>query len=274
MSPGVGPGKVRARRGRDPAPVRPELVEGPLEGEVDPSQCPSLPTLRVQSLPQALPSRSDPACHLPLPRTPPIPYPTPMSTHTRLQPWTDAFDFVLLQIESRAWRPPSQLRIRNPKTNPRPICAHIRFPSHRRGASAPPVSTAPVGATLVVARPQSGGHWGMRPHACWLFPTPLFSAHFPICDSPHGCSALPPPRGLSLSAPATQTPRPRHNPKLHPHSNGHSIDAIPSCARFAPRSTPFKLQPRGRGTQARAAEKKRVPQFQSTQTQADRRAES
>ena len=54
----------------------------------------------------------------------------------------------------------------------------------------------------------------------WLFRAPPSAAFVPIC------------------APTTQTPRARHNPKLHPNSNAHSIDAIPSCPDLSRTSIP------------------------------------
>ena len=46
------------------------------------------------------------------------------------------------------------------KSNPRPICTRIRFPANAWPTSAPPASTEGVRATLVVARPRSGGIGG------------------------------------------------------------------------------------------------------------------
>ena len=84
------------------------------------------------------------------------------------------------------------------------------------------------------------------------------SAQSPYLELAAICSALHLRGVCLLSAPDDSNPRPRHNPKLHPISKAHSIDAIPSCADCTAHQPPY-LHRDAPGTEE---EKKRVRTIQ------------
>ena len=140
-------------------------------------------------LPQA-DGAAPPPCHLPLPPNPsdPLPYPpcaprfgtAPPSEEElrRTRRWSRAlgFVFVFLQIESRAWRAPSQLRIRKPNRMPP---GHSPAPQPRATTpSAPNSHSSPTtygvgaGHALLQGLPclpcfplSESGHFSPRPSA-------------------------------------------------------------------------------------------------------------
>ena len=209
------------------------------------------------------------------------------------------------------------------QSNPRPTCAHIRFPANAWPTPAPTASTTGVGATRVVARPQGRGigvldpqepprggvpptgawgpqaprekppraggwahprsqyrtkppseGWGMQPPmpaGCFAHPSSGLS---PYLRFPAGCPHLVSRPIRLLSATGDSNPPPRHNPKLHPNSKGHSIDATPSCAQpqrdtkppFNLKAAPGLSDRRNGVPRHGGSGEKRVTQFKAIQT--------
>ena len=123
---------------------------------------------------------------------------------------TSKFSF----FESRAWKRPSQLRIRNPNRIPAPICTRIRFPAIAEGTSAPPASTCrgnPCGCPPTRTRPstparRSCGGRSLRP----------------IRPFPHPCRGTlrhaHPPRPLHTWSVVRSLSN--HHPEAHPEAKG------------------------------------------------------
>ena len=240
MSPGVGPGKVRARRGRDPAPVRPELVEGPLEGEVDPSQCPSLPTLRVQSLPQALPSRSDPACHLPLSPHPahPLPYPhvhphapPTMDGRIRFRPFANRISCLETPLSATDSKSQNEsLPYLRPHSFSQPPPGGLGAACIDRTRRGNPCGCPPA---------KRGGTGGCGPMPAGCFPPP-FSRPISLSATPRTLFRAPPSAGFVPICTPPLKPRDRDTtPSCTPtqtDTQSTQFQAAPICAASQPSS--------------------------------------
>ena len=191
---------------------------------------------------------------LPPPRVPPPPSPTPRPSPTlppcppkRAQthgPRTRQRFFCL--SKSRAWKAPSQLRIRNPNRIPAPICTRIRFPAVAEGTSAPPASTCrgnprgcpptrtritlmpslsnhhpqsaedPLTLRLSKGEPGGGNGRGVPPCLGIVFHAPSAGP-----SALSGIRFAHPLRGICLlSATDDSNPRLRHNSKLDPPLKG------------------------------------------------------
>ena len=196
-----------------------------------------------------------------------------MTTHTRPStPDGGLGQAILSQIESRAWRLPSQLRIRNPNRIPAPIYTHIRFPAggvSSQGRKSRPMPTHARPSTPVrrscegrnlaphplmpsrsdhhpqsaqgpltprLSKGEPGGEAGGAFPRAWE----LSSRHHPRAPLPYlgFVSHIPSAGFVSYLRPGDSNPQLRHNSKLAPRSKAHSIDAIPSCADFTAHQLP------------------------------------
>ena len=145
--------------------------------------------------------------HPPPPTLPPCPPARPRPRHPPA-----GFDFVFLQIESRAWRPPFQLRIRKPDRMP-PTAAAAQRPKVWARPSLGRLAALPCLVSLcrnrAIFSPGPRPTYGPRPPTYGLSP---FSGHF----KPSGMAPQPLIRPCLADTPCLplSTCPPRLKPKL------------------------------------------------------------